>query len=178
MAKLPVDIPELVKQFGPTLNRVPAGGWVGSEKEDRMVKTHCCFCGQQCGIQLRVRNNKVVGWEPWEDFPFNLGKLCPKGVKRYMQDEHPDRLRVLQAVGVLVLHVALHALGTELSQVEGKVLPWLPSHYLVVTDTQLNATLLSAETAMGLHHPVFFFRTDPSARGDAIERGTELLYYC
>ena len=27
MAKLPVDVPELVKQFGPTLNRVPAGGW-------------------------------------------------------------------------------------------------------------------------------------------------------
>jgi assimilatory nitrate reductase catalytic subunit len=57
------------------------------------VKTHCCFCGQQCGIQLRVRNNKVVGFEPWEDFPFNRGKLCPKGVKRYMQDEHPDRLK-------------------------------------------------------------------------------------
>ena len=93
MAKLPVEIPELVKQFGPTLNRVPAGGWVASEEEDTMVKTHCCFCGQQCGIQLRVRNNKVVGWEPWEDFPFNLGKLCPKGVKRYMQDEHPDRLK-------------------------------------------------------------------------------------
>ena len=93
MAKLPVDVPELVKQFGPTLNRVPAGGWVASEEEDKMVKTHCCFCGQQCGIQLRVRDNKVVGWEPWEDFPFNLGKLCPKGVKRYMQDEHPDRLK-------------------------------------------------------------------------------------
>jgi len=93
MAKLPVDMPELVKQFGPTLNRVPAGGWVASEEEDKMVKTHCCFCGQQCGIQLRVRDNKIVGWEPWEDFPFNQGKLCPKGVKRYMQDEHPDRLK-------------------------------------------------------------------------------------
>jgi assimilatory nitrate reductase catalytic subunit len=93
MAKLPVEIPELVEQFGPTLHRVPAGGWVASEEEDKMVKTHCCFCGQQCGIQLRVRNNKVVGFEPWEDFPFNLGKLCPKGVKRYMQDEHPDRLK-------------------------------------------------------------------------------------
>ena len=57
------------------------------------MKTHCCFCGQQCGIQLRVRDNKVVGFEPWEDFPFNRGKLCPKGVKRYMQDEHPDRLK-------------------------------------------------------------------------------------
>lgn len=93
MAKLPVAVPELVKQFGPTLNRVPAGGWVASEEADRMVKTHCCFCGQQCGIQLRVRDDRVVGWEPWEDFPFNFGKLCPKGVKRYMQDEHPDRLK-------------------------------------------------------------------------------------
>ena len=54
-----------------------------------MVKTHCCFCGQQCGIQLKVKDNKVVGFEPWEEFPFNQGKLCPKGVKRYMQDEHP-----------------------------------------------------------------------------------------
>jgi assimilatory nitrate reductase catalytic subunit len=60
---------------------------------DRVVKTHCCFCGQQCGIQLRVKHEKVVGLEPWEEFPFNRGKLCPKGVKRYMQDEHPDRLR-------------------------------------------------------------------------------------
>ena len=78
---------------------VPPGGWVPSEEDDKMVKTHCCFCGQQCGIQLRVRNNKVVGFEPWEDFPFNRGKLCPKGVKRYMQDEHPDRLkRPLQRV--------------------------------------------------------------------------------
>ena len=93
MAKLPTDIPELVKQFGPTLHTVPPGGWAHTDKDEKLVKTHCCFCGQQCGIQLRVRENKVVGFEPWEDFPFNRGKLCPKGVKRYMQDEHPDRLK-------------------------------------------------------------------------------------
>ena len=92
MAKLPTDIPELVKQFGPTLHTVPPGGWTHTDQDEKLVKTHCCFCGQQCGIQLRVRDNKVVGFEPWEDFPFNRGKLCPKGVKRYMQDEHPDRL--------------------------------------------------------------------------------------
>jgi assimilatory nitrate reductase catalytic subunit len=91
MAKLPADIPELVKQFGPTLHTVPPGGWTHSASDEKLVKTHCCFCGQQCGIQLRVRENKVVGFEPWEDFPFNRGKLCPKGVKRYMQ--HPDRLK-------------------------------------------------------------------------------------
>jgi assimilatory nitrate reductase catalytic subunit len=93
MAKLPVDVTELVKRFGPTLHRVPPGGWAHTGEDEKLVKTHCCFCGQQCGIQLRVRNNKVVGFEPWEDFPFNRGKLCPKGVKRYMQDEHPDRLK-------------------------------------------------------------------------------------
>ncbi len=93
MAKLPTDIPELVNQFGPTLHTVPPGGWAHAGKDEKLVKTHCCFCGQQCGIQLRVIENKVVGFEPWEDFPFNRGKLCPKGVKRYMQDEHPDRLK-------------------------------------------------------------------------------------
>ncbi len=93
MAKLPTDIPELVKQFGPTMHSVPPGGWAHTGQDETLVKTHCCFCGQQCGIQLRVRDNKVVGFEPWESFPFNRGKLCPKGVKRYMQDEHPDRLK-------------------------------------------------------------------------------------
>jgi assimilatory nitrate reductase catalytic subunit len=57
-----------------------------------LVETHCCFCGQQCGIKLKVRENHVIGFEPWEEFPFNQGRLCPKGVKRYMQGDHPDRL--------------------------------------------------------------------------------------
>ena len=63
-----------------------------SAEPDRLVKTHCCFCGQQCGIQLKVRDNEVIGFEPWEEFPFNRGMLCPKGVKRYLQGSHPDRL--------------------------------------------------------------------------------------
>src|SRR5262244_494499 len=93
MAKPPVDISEIIAQFGPTLNRTPALGWDTEHEPDRIVKTHCCFCGQQCGIQLKVKDNKVIGFEPWEDFPFNQGRLCPKGVKRYLQDEHPDRLK-------------------------------------------------------------------------------------
>jgi assimilatory nitrate reductase catalytic subunit len=46
----------------------------------------------QCGIQLKVRDNQLIGFEPWEEFPFNRGMLCPKGVKRYLQGAHPDRL--------------------------------------------------------------------------------------
>ena len=92
MAKLPTSIPELVARFGPHPKSVPAGGWAPVGEPDRVVKTHCCFCGQQCGIQLKVKGEEVVGFEPWEEFPFNRGKLCPKGVKRYMQGSHPDRL--------------------------------------------------------------------------------------
>ncbi len=93
MAKLPESVEKLTEEFGPHLNYVPPGGWKDESREaEKLVKTHCCFCGQQCGIQLKVRANKVVGFEPWEEFPFNRGMLCPKGVKRYMQDNHPDRL--------------------------------------------------------------------------------------
>ena len=92
MAKIPTSLPLLVDQFGPHIHTAPPGGWSPVHEPDRLVKTHCCFCGQQCGIQLKVKDNKVIGFEPWEDFPFNLGKLCPKGVKRYLQGDHPDRL--------------------------------------------------------------------------------------
>jgi assimilatory nitrate reductase catalytic subunit len=39
-----------------------------------------------------VKDNRVVGFDPWEEFPFNEGRLCPKGVQRYLQNNHPDRL--------------------------------------------------------------------------------------
>jgi assimilatory nitrate reductase catalytic subunit len=88
----PIPSVELLKTFGPNLayasgTRVDTG--VGPEK---LVTTHCCFCGQQCGMHLKVRNNTVIGIEPWYEFPFNKGKMCPKGVKRYLQNGHPDRL--------------------------------------------------------------------------------------
>ncbi|CAL1518911.1 molybdopterin oxidoreductase family protein [Chitinophaga sp. MM2321] len=92
MAKLPVSPEKIIEQFGPHLNFAPREGYVGRDEPDATVKTHCCFCGMQCGIQLLVKNNKVVGFEPWMEFPFNEGRLCPKGVQRYLQDNHPDRL--------------------------------------------------------------------------------------
>ena len=92
MAHPPLTEEELVDRYGPHLNQAPAGGWNAGIDADREVKTHCCFCGQQCGIVLKVKDEQVVGFEPWYEFPFNEGKLCPKGVKRYLQNAHPDRL--------------------------------------------------------------------------------------
>lgn len=83
---------DAIREFGPyrayaTDIRVDSG-----VEPDRRVKTHCCFCGQQCGMQLEVKDDTIVGIEPWYEFPFNRGMLCPKGVKRYLQQAHPDRL--------------------------------------------------------------------------------------
>src|SRR5262245_51933796 len=92
VATLPVDELKIIEQFGP--HRSVASGLrrSTSAEPERLVRTHCCFCGQQCGVQLKVRDNEVIGFEPWEGFPFNRGMLCPKGVKRYLQGSHPDRL--------------------------------------------------------------------------------------
>jgi assimilatory nitrate reductase catalytic subunit len=92
VATLPLDELKIIEGFGPHLSAMTGVRLSTSVEPDRLVKTHCCFCGQQCGIQLKVKDNQVIGFEPWEDFPFNRGMLCPKGVKRYLQGAHPDRL--------------------------------------------------------------------------------------
>ena len=92
MAELPVDEERIIHTYGPHVAYATGTRLDTGVEPDRLVKTHCCFCGQQCGIQLKVKGNEVIGFEPWEDFPFNRGMLCPKGIKRYLQGSHPDRL--------------------------------------------------------------------------------------
>lgn len=60
--------------------------------EISLVPTHCCYCGVQCGMYLKVASDgRVAGVEP-RDHDINKGKLCPKGVTAYQQVNHPDRL--------------------------------------------------------------------------------------
>ena len=92
MATIPVDELQITRAYGPHRSGMAGMSLSTATEPDALVKTHCCFCGQQCGIQLKVKDNVVIGFEPWEEFPFNRGMLCPKGVKRYLQGAHPDRL--------------------------------------------------------------------------------------
>ena len=92
MAQASENTSEFEKDFGPHPAYSSGVRLETGIEPDKLVKTHCCFCGQQCGIQLKVKDNEVIGFEPWEEFPFNRGMLCPKGVKRYLQGSHPDRL--------------------------------------------------------------------------------------
>ncbi|MFJ7853665.1 molybdopterin oxidoreductase family protein [Peribacillus frigoritolerans] len=61
---------------------------------ETLVKTHCAYCGMQCGMNLRVNvaTNKIIGVEPRYDWPVTVGKMCPKGVTAYQQTNHDDRI--------------------------------------------------------------------------------------
>ncbi|SFE63014.1 assimilatory nitrate reductase (NADH) alpha subunit apoprotein [Paenibacillus algorifonticola] len=62
--------------------------------KEKLVKTHCSYCGMQCGMNLRVDtdSNTIIGVEPRYDWPVTRGKMCPKGVTAYQQTNHQDRL--------------------------------------------------------------------------------------
>jgi assimilatory nitrate reductase catalytic subunit len=86
------NLEQIIERFGPHLHDAPHDGWKADRVIDRVVPTHCPYCAVQCGMNLLVEKDKVVGFEPRYDFPVNEGKLCPKGVTAYLQAHHPDRL--------------------------------------------------------------------------------------
>jgi assimilatory nitrate reductase catalytic subunit len=86
------NLDSIMDRFGPHLHDAPWDGWQADRQIDKVVPTHCPYCGMQCGMKLLVEKNHVVGLEPRYDFPVNEGRLCPKGVTAYLQTHHPDRL--------------------------------------------------------------------------------------
>ena len=47
----------MAEQFGPHPAYAEGERLQTGVAPDKLVKTHCCFCGQQCGIQLKVKDN-------------------------------------------------------------------------------------------------------------------------
>ena len=56
------------------------------------VATTCPYCGVGCGLNLVVKEGKVVGVEPYKRSPVNEGKLCPKGMTCDEFIHSPDRI--------------------------------------------------------------------------------------
>src|SRR5215469_15935533 len=126
MATLAVSPAAITERFGPHPSASTGMRLDPGIVPDKAVETHCCFCGQQCGIQLLVKDNEIIGFEPWMEFPFNQGKLCPKGVKRYLQGSHRDRSHSeeLRSVSLCLPHRREPDRGEGLP--DGQVRPGLP----------------------------------------------------
>ena len=59
----------------------------------KFVATTCPYCGVGCGLLLAVRDERVVGVEPWQAHPINEGKLCQKGRYAHQFIHSEDRLK-------------------------------------------------------------------------------------
>ena len=57
------------------------------------VPTICPYCGVGCGLNLVVKDGRLVGVEPWKRHPVNEGKLCPKGLACDQFVHSADRLK-------------------------------------------------------------------------------------
>jgi assimilatory nitrate reductase catalytic subunit len=85
-------LPPGVGEFRGEAGAEAAARWRATRTGERLVPTHCSFCGVQCGMYLRVdADGKVFGVEP-RNHDINKLRLCPKGVVAYQQVNHPDRL--------------------------------------------------------------------------------------
>src|SRR5512138_2554503 len=58
----------------------------------KIVPTTCPYCGTGCGLNLVVKDGKVVNVAAWQRHPVNEGKLCPKGRYAHEFIHRKDRL--------------------------------------------------------------------------------------
>jgi assimilatory nitrate reductase catalytic subunit len=72
----------------------PVLGFTSRRKHaDHWVNSTCGYCSVGCGMQLGVRDGKVVSVRGNPDHPVNLGKLCPKGLAEHYAIDADNRAR-------------------------------------------------------------------------------------
>ena len=70
----------------------PVLGYTSARKHaDRWVNTTCGYCSVGCGMQLGIRDGRVVSVRGNPDHPVNSGKLCPKGLAEHYAIEAESR---------------------------------------------------------------------------------------
>ena len=59
---------------------------------DPWHKTSCVMCAQNCGLEIKVEDNKMVSVRPDKDNPRSQGYACRKGLKVAHHQHHAQRL--------------------------------------------------------------------------------------
>ncbi|MGB0064196.1 MAG: nitrate reductase [Terracidiphilus sp.] len=93
----------------------PVLGFTSSRKRaDRWVNSTCGYCSVGCGMQLGVKDDRVVSVRGNPDHPVNVGKLCPKGLAEHYAIDAEGRAKfpLLRKNGQLVQVSWNEAIGT------------------------------------------------------------------
>jgi ferredoxin-nitrate reductase len=61
-------------------------------KPDEWVRSCCVLCSNGCGLDIGVRNGKIVGVRGLKTDRVNRGRLGPKGLHGWQANSSPDRL--------------------------------------------------------------------------------------
>ena len=70
----------------------PVLGFTAARKHaDQWVNSTCGYCSVGCGMQLGVKDGRVVSVRGNPDHPVNWGKLCPKGLAEHYAIESETR---------------------------------------------------------------------------------------
>jgi thiosulfate reductase/polysulfide reductase chain A len=60
---------------------------------EKVVRTVCQGCHSECGVLVRVDNNKIIKIKPDPNHPSSRGFICVKGTNYAHFTYHPDRLK-------------------------------------------------------------------------------------
>ena len=63
------------------------------EEPEKWVQSACVMCSNGCGMDIGVKNGKIVGVRGREVDRVNKGRLGPKGMTAWKSLTHPDRLK-------------------------------------------------------------------------------------
>jgi len=61
-------------------------------RDAKVVKSVCPYCAVGCGLNVYVKDGKVIDIEGNPDSPINRGTLCPKGSATFQYTVNPSRL--------------------------------------------------------------------------------------
>jgi formate dehydrogenase major subunit len=61
-------------------------------RDARVAKSVCPYCAVGCGLNVYVKDGKVIDIEGNPDSPINHGKLCPKGAATFQYTVNSSRL--------------------------------------------------------------------------------------
>src|SRR3954453_23961231 len=61
-------------------------------RDAKVVKSVCPYCAVGCGLNVYVKDGKVIDIEGNPASPINHGTLCPKGSATFQYTVNPDRL--------------------------------------------------------------------------------------
>lgn len=62
------------------------------EEPDEWIQSACVLCSNGCGIDIGVKDGKIVGVRGRKEDRVNLGRLGPKGLNGWVANNSPDRL--------------------------------------------------------------------------------------